>query len=205
MQTKEFYMEESSRPLRFCNLCFRNLPEADFDSRLIWDVPSLLGGVARTGDCKMCLSIKPWRVRASTLQKDAPIFYPIRGRDLYELWIEQDGRCAYCKVLLVELDFHIDHITPRADGGDDFLDNIVIACETCNLTKGRKSLGDWKPDLSKVPSDEEVIKIYEQRIEDQVCNLVLNSKKSMVEINQTAEKLRQKLNRLKKRIELDMS
>lgn len=35
--------------------------------------------------------------------------------------------------------WHIDHVYPKALGGDDGLDNRVLACATCNLSKKHKS------------------------------------------------------------------
>ncbi len=54
--------------------------------------------------------------------------------------LERDGfRCQYCglsprtnkKIVL-----HVDHINPKDNGGDDDLDNLVTACNYCNIGKG---------------------------------------------------------------------
>lgn len=58
----------------------------------------------------------------------------------YNLWVEQDGKCHYCKRPMdrdngSRLSVTIDHKLPRARGGADSRDNIVGACLECNLEK----------------------------------------------------------------------
>jgi hypothetical protein len=48
-----------------------------------------------------------------------------------------DGmRCAYCQVPTAAT---IEHVNPRAKGGESYLTNLVLACPLCN---SRKSTGD---------------------------------------------------------------
>ena len=46
-------------------------------------------------------------------------------------------RCEYCKMhqSLQGATFHIEHILPRARGGRSELDNLALACPSCNLHK----------------------------------------------------------------------
>lgn len=39
--------------------------------------------------------------------------------------------------------FHIDHVLAVANGGTDALDNLVVACKPCNLSKGSKTVEEW--------------------------------------------------------------
>jgi hypothetical protein len=49
--------------------------------------------------------------------------------------LERDRfRCKYCGAQDVEL--HVDHIIPKALGGQDVLENLATACAPCNLGKG---------------------------------------------------------------------
>ncbi|MBS0187097.1 MAG: HNH endonuclease [Planctomycetes bacterium] len=51
------------------------------------------------------------------------------------LWLRQHRRCVYCRR---EIAYHaatIDHVVPRSMGGRGG-SNLVVACETCNSTKG---------------------------------------------------------------------
>jgi len=51
-------------------------------------------------------------------------------------------RCQYCGRNPTQhgLNLVIDHIKPRADGGKTELDNLVTACEECNLAKSDRPL-----------------------------------------------------------------
>jgi 5-methylcytosine-specific restriction endonuclease McrA len=49
--------------------------------------------------------------------------------------------CEYCKKSEVKLT--IDHIIPLSRAGQNCIDNITIACESCNLSKGSKLLSEW--------------------------------------------------------------
>ena len=43
------------------------------------------------------------------------------------------GKCQYCGARGAG---HADHIIPKARGGLDTLDNLILACASCNLRKG---------------------------------------------------------------------
>ncbi len=60
---------------------------------------------------------------------------PIARRRL-EVFSRSEGRCHYCRAALT-LDgrWHVEHMVPRALGGDDVSGNLVAACAPCNLTK----------------------------------------------------------------------
>lgn len=52
--------------------------------------------------------------------------------------LRRDGhKCAYCG--RGDLTLTIDHIIPRARGGEDSWDNLVAACLHCNNKKGNKN------------------------------------------------------------------
>jgi 5-methylcytosine-specific restriction endonuclease McrA len=46
----------------------------------------------------------------------------------------QDGRCAYCAVILDA--FHIDHKLPIKRGGTNAIENLHFTCPRCNMRKG---------------------------------------------------------------------
>ncbi|HRE88798.1 MAG TPA: HNH endonuclease signature motif containing protein [Myxococcota bacterium] len=59
-----------------------------------------------------------------------------------ELWV---GKCIFCsRALPVGLDGALDpsvtleHITPRSHGGDDRVENLALACRSCNNEKGMR-------------------------------------------------------------------
>jgi hypothetical protein len=51
--------------------------------------------------------------------------------------IERDGpKCSYCDCTPVA--YEVDHFEPKARGGADTLDNLVLACRPCNRAKRDK-------------------------------------------------------------------
>ena len=65
--------------------------------------------------------------------------------------IQRDGtRCHYCGVELVfshpihaKITYTVDHIQPVSKGGTDALENLVLACRSCNSTKRDKDYGEF--------------------------------------------------------------
>lgn len=55
------------------------------------------------------------------------------------IWFRDMGQCAYCRghVSLRELTF--DHVYPRSLGGGTDWENIVCACQECNVRKANKT------------------------------------------------------------------
>lgn len=50
------------------------------------------------------------------------------------LVLERDGfRCRYCGHAG---ELHVDHVVPVSRGGTNAIDNLVTACEPCNIGKG---------------------------------------------------------------------
>jgi hypothetical protein len=71
------------------------------------------------------------------------------------VYSRSDGFCAYCSK---ELDFNllskpsgpnIDHRIPVSRGGDDRLENLALACRTCNYRKG----GRTAEEFARYPDD----------------------------------------------------
>ena len=53
----------------------------------------------------------------------------------------QKNRCYYCGCRLDQ--YHVDHVIPLSRGGSDGSENKVLACPTCNLSKGSKLPSEW--------------------------------------------------------------
>lgn len=53
-------------------------------------------------------------------------------------------RCEYCRApeQVFNFAFEVEHIFPRSAGGDTNLDNLALACESCNLYKS-DATGAW--------------------------------------------------------------
>jgi hypothetical protein len=53
---------------------------------------------------------------------------------------EVAGSCVYCGA---KGSLAVDHLIPRSRGGPDSGDNAVMACRTCNSSKGDKGVYEW--------------------------------------------------------------
>ena len=52
---------------------------------------------------------------------------------------ERDNKkCFYCLCELKSNTFYLDHIFPRAKGGENYQSNLITACKTCNSKKSDK-------------------------------------------------------------------
>jgi hypothetical protein len=53
---------------------------------------------------------------------------------------ELPKECVFCRSTL---DLTTDHLIPRSRGGDDSADNVVVACQPCNTSRGEKGIFEW--------------------------------------------------------------
>lgn len=61
--------------------------------------------------------------------------------------------CAYCVRSCVEC-ATIDHLIPLSKGGDNRLENLVLACQECNRLKADKLPNEFKlPILKPIPRE----------------------------------------------------
>lgn len=56
--------------------------------------------------------------------------------------------CAYCGVKLSTDTLVIDHIIPRASGGNNDVNNLFPSCHKCNSSKGTKTVEQFRLYLS---------------------------------------------------------
>ncbi len=62
---------------------------------------------------------------------------------LRKITFQRDGyRCVYCDTPTNAP--HCDHATPITRGGKTTLDNLATACPDCNLSKGARTLDEWR-------------------------------------------------------------
>ncbi|MCQ9343393.1 HNH endonuclease [Corynebacterium kozikiae] len=66
-----------------------------------------------------------------------------------EKWkLERERSCSYCGA---EEGLVLDHLIPKNLGGSDSGDNLVLACATCNSSKGGKDFLVWCRDQNVFP------------------------------------------------------
>jgi len=67
------------------------------------------------------------------------------GQDFRTIAIKcQDGRCWYCGEQFGADTPHKEHQIPRVHGGQDIIENLVYACAPCNLSKGAKTVTEFR-------------------------------------------------------------
>lgn len=62
-----------------------------------------------------------------------------------------DARCQYCGRRPGHAELSIDHVVPRARGGETSWENCVLACVQCNRRKGSKLVHDAGMSLLRKP------------------------------------------------------
>jgi 5-methylcytosine-specific restriction endonuclease McrA len=63
-----------------------------------------------------------------------------------ELFARDAYRCVYCGGTFPAEQLTVDHVQPRARGGDHSGGNVVTACGACNVRKGHRRLADFLAD-----------------------------------------------------------
>lgn len=58
-------------------------------------------------------------------------------------WLREKENPAVCIYCGMEGKLTVEHIFPRAKGGQDIADNVVMVCKHCNSSKGDKGLYEW--------------------------------------------------------------
>jgi len=67
------------------------------------------------------------------------------GRNRQRIWDKTGGICWYCgKRMQPFVDFVIDHVVPKANGGRNSYGNLVPCCDPCNRRKGAKSVEEFR-------------------------------------------------------------
>lgn len=61
-----------------------------------------------------------------------------------KVYARTGGRCGYCGIHLTAGNFTVDHMLPRYLGGSDDLSNLIGACRSCNGSKGKKSVEQYR-------------------------------------------------------------
>lgn len=57
-----------------------------------------------------------------------------------EIYKRDGGICFYCGVHLTEAEASLEHLLSKIHGGSNNKENLAIACKSCNLEAGSKSV-----------------------------------------------------------------
>lgn len=68
-------------------------------------------------------------------------------QDIHAILRLQRRLCYYCSTALERFD--VDHWIPLSRGGTNHPQNLVIACDSCNSSKGTRLPWEWMPDRFK--------------------------------------------------------
>lgn len=74
--------------------------------------------------------------------------YPIqsgnsKNQKKREKLLKKDAHCYYCKCNVTLETSTLDHLVPRAKGGKNSLDNLVLCCYVCNHKKGTRTAEEF--------------------------------------------------------------
>ena len=102
--------------------------------------------------------------------------------------------CQYCGDKSGDKKLEVEHIICKTNGGHSRIDNLTLACHTCNQDKGNYNLKDWLDILkkSKKSLDKERVK----KIEDFLSGHILKPKNYGAWINSYNDKLIDDINNL---------
>src|SRR4051812_32310405 len=80
--------------------------------------------------------------KAEIAAEEARAARQIPWLQLRQLAFARDGDlCGYCGDS--EGPFEIDHKVPRSKGGENILENVIVACASCNRAKRDREESEW--------------------------------------------------------------
>ena len=69
----------------------------------------------------------------------------------FNVFLRDNFTCQYCHQMFSANELTFDHLVPKCLSGKTTWDNVVSACTTCNLKKGRRLLKFSEMKLNKKP------------------------------------------------------
>jgi 5-methylcytosine-specific restriction endonuclease McrA len=147
---RRFYLRY--RPKRFSN---RRRAKGSLAPSLQHRVENLLTWISRFRKRAPITAITCEKVRFDTQKLLNPEIEGVEysrgtlfGYEVREYLLEKWGRkCAYCDAENTPL--QIDHITPKSQGGSNRVDNLTLACLSCNQKKNNLRVEEFCPKKAK--------------------------------------------------------
>lgn len=100
----------------------------------------------------------------------------ISKRTRFEVFKRDRFECQYCGAHPPAVLLHVDHITPVAEGGSGDIDNLVTACEPCNLGKGAVPLTSIPKSLA-----EKAAEVAEREEQLRGYNAILQARRDRID------------------------
>ncbi len=64
-------------------------------------------------------------------------------------WYQKRVKCYWCNKIFPSWNIHVDHIIPLNKGGVHSIENLCIACQSCNMRKHDKPLKIWNEQIAE--------------------------------------------------------
>lgn len=104
---------------------------------------------ARVAPEKADFSTRPAAVLCVVERKEKLMREAVSKKRRFDVFKRDGFTCQYCGATPPGVLLHVDHINPVALGGKGGIDNLITACEPCNLGKGARPLSDIPPSLAE--------------------------------------------------------
>ena len=89
------------------------------------------------------------------LVEEQPLRIRSISRRRREVFDRYEGQCHYCRsALTLDGRWHVEHMVPRALGGEDTAGNLVAACTSCNLAKSDRTALEFVSSAPAVSGEE---------------------------------------------------
>lgn len=114
---------------------FRKLAALGLSHEQMAGVLEIIEDEAEARKEKARVRVQKWRDRLNITEGDwLRLCGEVYRRDGYQ--------CAYCGT--EDGPFHVDHMIPLAQGGTNDIDNLTVACRTCNCGKSGRTVEQWR-------------------------------------------------------------
>lgn len=100
----------------------------------------------------------------------------ISKKTRFEVFKRDAFTCQYCGAHPPQVILHVDHITAVANGGGNDMDNLVTACQPCNIGKSAKPLTVVPQSLA-----EKAAEVAEREEQIRGYNAVLQAKRERID------------------------
>lgn len=108
-------------------------------------------------------NIKKWEYQHGTLE----------GATIQKYLQSKYGHtCQYCGGATGDHKIEVEHIVAKANGGHNRVDNLTLACHTCNQAKGNKNLDTWLEELkvSTKEIDQKRVALITRFLDEKILN-----------------------------------